>query len=171
MGRDARWVHLRLSFYKAPLTLLIVPEIRSQANDDDDDYDEYDDDVVAEVVVKDERDQYQEYDEPPLSPSSTQGFLQRDTVYDDISPRVSSTKSIVIESEASADVYPIRINSSAFNAVPLSQSESYGQVRHLSDTFLLILELRSFFHPFFSNAHRLTASSWNGRIARLLPTS
>ena len=149
---------------------MIVPEIRSQANDDDDDYDEYDEDVVAEVVVKDQRDQYQEDDEPPLSPSSTQGFLHRDTVYDDVS-RVSSTKSIVIESEASADVYDIRINSSTFNAVALSQSESYGQVRHLSDTFLLILELRSFFHPFFSNAHRSIASSWNGRIARRLPTS
>lgn len=107
---------------------MVVPEIRSQVNDDDEEYDEYDDDVIAEVVVKDERGQYQEYDEPPLSPSSTQGYLQRD-VYDDVSPRASSTKSIVIESEASVDVYPIRINSSVFNAIPLSQSESYGQVR------------------------------------------
>ncbi|RXW16721.1 hypothetical protein EST38_g9137 [Candolleomyces aberdarensis] len=104
-----------------------VPEVRMPVQDDEDmDDEEYDEDEVAEVVVQDQRGQHQEYDDPPLSPTSFNGYSHREA-YDDVSPRVSSTKSIVIESEASADVYPIRINTSPFSAIPLSQSESYGQ--------------------------------------------
>lgn len=106
-----------------------VPEMRMPVHDDEEgeEGEDYDEDVVAEVVVKDERTNYQEYDDPPLSPTSFHGGYSQPELYDDVSPRVSSTKSIVIESEASADVYPIRINSSPFKAIPLSQSESYGQ--------------------------------------------
>lgn len=108
-----------------------VPEFRMPVRDDEDGETEgaggeYEEDVVAEVVVKDERTDFREYDEPPVSPTSYHGYSQAE-VYDDVSPRVSSTKSIVIESEASADVYPLRFNSPA---IPVSQSESYGQ-RHL----------------------------------------
>ncbi|KAJ2913139.1 hypothetical protein MD484_g7274, partial [Candolleomyces efflorescens] len=92
--------------------------------DEDGDDEGYDEDVVAEVHVQDQT--HQEYDDPPLSPTSFNGYSHA-SVYDDVSPRASSSKSIVIESEASADVYPIRINSSPFPAIPLSQSESYGQ--------------------------------------------
>lgn len=107
-----------------------------QDDEDGDEDEEYEDDVVAEVVVQDQRGNQQEYDDPPLSPTSFNGYPHREA-YDDVSPRVSSSKSIVIESEASADVYPIRINTSPFAAIPLSQSESYGQVRIFSHSLFL----------------------------------
>jgi hypothetical protein len=101
--------------------------------DEDGDDDGYDEDEVAEVHVQDQT--HPEYDDPPLSPTSFNGYSHA-SVYDDVSARASSSKSIVIESEASADVYPIRINSSPFPVIPLSQSESYGQVRIFSHSLL-----------------------------------
>jgi len=90
---------------------------------DDGSVEDEEDDDAEEVVVKD-----QDYDDPPVSPTSYGGY-PRTEIFDDISPRVSSTKSIMIESEASADVFPVRFTSSSFAAIPVSQSESYGQVR------------------------------------------
>ncbi|TFK20762.1 hypothetical protein FA15DRAFT_624886 [Coprinopsis marcescibilis] len=98
-----------------------VPEINLPIDDDDgeEEDDEEDEDGGAEVPVQDNR--YQEYDEP-LSPTSVNGFSQSN-VYNDASPRISaSTSSIVVESEASAD-----INHQQFAAIPLSQSASYSQ--------------------------------------------
>ncbi|TEB32976.1 hypothetical protein FA13DRAFT_1790051 [Coprinellus micaceus] len=104
-----------------------VRRCRNQISANDGDYSGYGSGAVAEVVVKDEGEQYKEYDEPPLSPLSRQGLLCRDTVYDDVSPRVSTTKSMVVGSEVSAGVYRTRINLSAFDAVPPGQEQSHDR--------------------------------------------
>jgi hypothetical protein len=91
--------------------------------DEDGDDEGYDEDMVTKVHVQDQT--HQEYDDPQLSPTSFNGYSHA-SVCDDVSPRAPSSKSIIIKSEASVDVHPIRINSLPFPAIPLSRVVRYA---------------------------------------------
>ncbi|KAG2015637.1 Sec7 domain-containing protein, variant 2 [Coprinopsis cinerea AmutBmut pab1-1] len=115
-GADRDAFDREISWVASPVPQINLPIDDHDAEDDDEDYEE----EGAEVPVQDE-----DYDEPPLSPTSANDFTQS-RVYDEASPRVSaSTTSIVIESEASADIH--HSAPSHFPAIPLSQAASYSQ--------------------------------------------
>ncbi|TFK44780.1 hypothetical protein BDQ12DRAFT_594313 [Crucibulum laeve] len=95
-------------------------------NDEDDD-DEDDEGMAGEAQQVDSEGQYdeQDYEDPPLSATSSNGFSPQE-VYDDTSPRVSSSsKSLIVESETSPDNTPLyNIPPSPSSVAALSQTTS-----------------------------------------------
>ncbi|KAF8161167.1 hypothetical protein B0H34DRAFT_795996 [Crassisporium funariophilum] len=105
-----------------------VPEIRMPIDDDEDDEDEgllFDTEEILERRVEIEP---EAEEEPPLSATSSSGFTTE--VFDDISPRASSSsKSVFVESETSPDNGHSYVPASPSSAAPVSQAS----LAHASD--------------------------------------